>query len=613
MLVNPAREASAHAYLDRSEPAADSVVATAPAEAQLWFTEPLESQYTSAELYDVEGQKIETGPSEVSADDTHLLILPLPGDLPDGTYTIAWRNVSAADGHPAEGFFSFTTGTADNLQLPAPPATVDFGGPPTAVAAIGNWLTLLGIMGVLGLLVTFSWVVGGSSAEAEIGQWSRVWRIIRWLIIVGVGVAVAGSLVDLIDQTLTVTSSLSLTNVSDLIRTSNFGQLWLARVAGLGIVLLGTILLTRAEKIPQPFDRRLLTFFALLPIAAFALNSHAAAIGEGRLAAIVADFAHIVGGGVWIGGLIAIGALLISLRKVGSDDRRSALADALPRFSTLFIASVIIIVVSGIYASWLQVGNLTALTETDYGKLLVLKVLLVLVMAALGAYNLLRVEPRLRQQSSRVQHLRRTVRTEVAIGVIVLLITGLLISLPTARGEIAASSGRISETFSEDGAKAMLTISPGAVGANRFTVDVRGIDLPDDTVLLMRIESEDQSLGGLQEISLERDGERRFESVGSQLSVAGEWDIELIIRRPDTADWRASSTIELGTEPPSSNVPAEAPRFDGVLGAISSILFFLAIPALIICVRMAKRQTLVMAGLQLMFVSLAGLLISLVI
>ncbi len=144
---------SAHAFLDRSDPEQNAIVPASPDAVRLWFTEPLEEQYSAARLYDVQGNKVETSDSYVDDNDPSLLVLPISTDLERGTYTVAWRNISASDGHPSEGLLTFTIGSGRDVQLPAPPETPDFGGPPTFVEAIGRWLALLGAAGVVGILI----------------------------------------------------------------------------------------------------------------------------------------------------------------------------------------------------------------------------------------------------------------------------------------------------------------------------------------------------------------------------------------------------------------------------------------------------------------------------
>jgi copper transport protein len=352
----------------------------------------------------------------------------------------------------------------------------------------------------------------------------------------------------------------------------------------------------------------LLAVLALLTLIPIALTSHAAAIGTGARAATVADGLHLAAGSVWVGGLLAMATLLVSLRGQPGAQRRAVLGDVIPRFSTLAIASVLLLVASGFYATWLQVGNLTALVETDHGVTLLLKLILVLVMLGLGALNLLILTPRLASAAASGYEFGRTVLSEALLGVVVLLLVGILTSLPTARGEIEASSGRLTRQLSDSGTTAQLIISPGAVGANRYTVDVEpGVELPPSSALFLRLRSSGGELTGLSEIELQRTGAQRFEASGSELSVVGSWEIEAILRRPDRPDWRSTSAAEIGVEAPHAARPGDAVRFAGSAGGVSMLAALLGVPALAAGLRMPRRRALLIAGGCLLLAGCAGL------
>ena len=365
VLAAPPERASAHAFLERSEPAANDVLPEPPAEVLMWFTEPLEPAYTGAQLFDVRGDLVDTPEAVVDPDVPHHLRLPLPADLEPGTYTVAWRNISTADGHPTEGFFAFTIGTEADVAVPAAPVSQDFGGPPTWVEAAGRWLVFLGLMAPFGIVLTAGWVLAPG--------WllKRAWPRLRVLALVCLGLALAGSVILLVDQALTVESSFSLGTAGDLLADSRFGRYWLLR-AGAGIALAGGLFLTRRLGAAPRWQRLGLLALAALPLLPISLNSHAAAVGEGDEAAIASDVVHMLAGGAWIGGLLALAVALYLLRGAAAGERRAALGVVIPRFSTLAIASVLVLVASGLYATWLQVGNLDALRETDHGRTLAL-------------------------------------------------------------------------------------------------------------------------------------------------------------------------------------------------------------------------------------------------
>ena len=108
LLITP-NGASAHANFTSAEPAPNSELETAPDRIIIWFTEPLEPALSNIQVLDATGQRVNLDNSEV--DDLNPLVMSVGlGDVPDGTYTVAWKNVSTVDGHRARGSFVFAVG-----------------------------------------------------------------------------------------------------------------------------------------------------------------------------------------------------------------------------------------------------------------------------------------------------------------------------------------------------------------------------------------------------------------------------------------------------------------------------------------------------------------------
>jgi copper resistance protein C len=97
----------AHAHLDRTSPPPDSTVRMAPDEVTLWFTQKLEPSFSSAEVHDSSGARVDRGAHVDEADPTLLHVTLTP--LPPGTYKVHWRVVSV-DTHRTEGDFNFRVG-----------------------------------------------------------------------------------------------------------------------------------------------------------------------------------------------------------------------------------------------------------------------------------------------------------------------------------------------------------------------------------------------------------------------------------------------------------------------------------------------------------------------
>ncbi|HLF59132.1 MAG TPA: copper resistance protein CopC [Alphaproteobacteria bacterium] len=104
----PVRPASAHAFLDRAEPAVGSTVAAAPKSVRLWFSERLEPAFSSVHVENAAGEDVDRGDLAVDPHDRTVIGVSLK-PIPPGTYKVRWRAVSV-DGHATEGDFVFTVG-----------------------------------------------------------------------------------------------------------------------------------------------------------------------------------------------------------------------------------------------------------------------------------------------------------------------------------------------------------------------------------------------------------------------------------------------------------------------------------------------------------------------
>ncbi len=208
-----------------------------------------------------------------------------------------------------------------------------------------------------------------------------------------------------------------------------FGRLWVWRL-GLAIALAALLLAigrsTSGRRTLRLAVGALLVAAAYL--AALAWTGHAAA---GPPAQFVSDVAHLIAAGAWLGALPGLAVLL------GSALPPEVTAQVTRRFSTLGVLSVGTLVVSGVGNAWYLVGDLPALIGTTYGRLLLAKLALFAAMVALAAVNRFSLTVRLQTQHtsdlSASRSLRRNATLEIAAGMMVLAIVGLLgITVPAA-------------------------------------------------------------------------------------------------------------------------------------------------------------------------------------
>jgi putative copper export protein len=211
------------------------------------------------------------------------------------------------------------------------------------------------------------------------------------------------------------------------------GKIWLARE------LYGAALLLAMWPLPKKNVSRkvvcLLVVLALPLVAARSLTSHAAAVRDDAVIALIADAIHLIATALWAGGLVA-------LWRIFYFDRQNHLSAALTaqvvqRFSRLALASVLLLFVTGAYQSWIHVGSVNILLNTQYGNVLALKVALFLAMLAFGALNFLSTKAQLCQlanignpKDKITQRAFKRIGAESLLGLIIFSVTGLLTVLP---------------------------------------------------------------------------------------------------------------------------------------------------------------------------------------
>jgi copper transport protein len=531
----------------------------------------------------VDGEPVPETRATIAPDDDHQLVVTLPADLPAGGYTVAWRNLSAADGHTLEGFFGFSVGAtaADGV------ATMGVASASSRPAqALSRGLALLGLAMLLAIApVTLA--VLAPAGRAVDGLADRLWAILRRYAVVATVFAMLASLAALAAQAVTIAPDLAvLAAIAETLTGTRYGRLWIARILLLGCcaaAVLGALWTRLVWRRGLLFVATLLALVAPLP---FSLLSHAAAQTEGARAAVAADALHLLAATIWGGGLFLLAAVLVpALRPFPVSSWREALRVAFPRFTALALAAWSVLLLSGLYSAWLQVGTIAALRETPYGQTLLLKGALLLPILVLAALHLILGRRGVAGQSAR--RVAVTVTLEAFLAVAVLLVVGRLIGLEPARAVLASRTPTelalpLRFDTKEGPRAATLALSPGAPGSNTFTLDVAGGPLPTGAEGVLRFALPAQAIGA-QELRLPRTAPNRFAAAGSELSLAGAWQIEAIVREIGAFSWSTDTTLVLTPAPPPPPERNPAPRF-GPAGAVGMLLLAAGMMGLVVAV-----------------------------
>jgi putative copper resistance protein D len=228
------------------------------------------------------------------------------------------------------------------------------------------------------------------------------------------------------------------------ITQTQFGILWTWR---LGLMLLFTIANLFARRKRRAFLWSSCAWqYAGLIIATTLLASitwagHAGAtIGAERPIHLTVDSAHLIAAGLWPGGLLPLTLVLLQACRSSELSLLLAAGAITRRFSALSLLVVAALAATGLTNSYFLVGSLRALVTTGYGRLLMLKVLLFVIMIGFGACNLLRFKPQLAlaneqnaKQRDVLRKLMRNVIAELCIGTLIVIIVGALGASPPPR------------------------------------------------------------------------------------------------------------------------------------------------------------------------------------
>jgi putative copper resistance protein D len=173
--------------------------------------------------------------------------------------------------------------------------------------------------------------------------------------------------------------------------------------------------------------------------AAIAWTGHAGStLGQTGNLHLTADALHLVAAASWIGGLVSLAVLLAAARRHHSVTWVSLARDATMRFSMLGIVSVATLLATGVVNAWILVGSFHALLITEYGQLLMLKVVVFAAMLVFAAVNRFCLTPRLAVSSGNeprlevLRQLERNSAIEIALGLAIFAIVGLLGTLHPA-------------------------------------------------------------------------------------------------------------------------------------------------------------------------------------
>ncbi|MFL6138407.1 MAG: copper resistance CopC/CopD family protein [Frankiaceae bacterium] len=369
--------ARAHAELIDSDPANGARLARPPALVTLLFDEQVQVRPGALRVLGSEGGDVATGEPFHPDGDPARVSVRLRRGLPDGSYVVRYAAVSA-DGHPIGGAAAFVVGDGPLIDASGAPTDARGTDPVVGAAyAASRWVAFCGLAGLGSLVfVAACWragathprvrrLVGGAWLAASAGSVATLLLQGPYGARRGIGAALSG---DLLGDTLALP-------VGKVLMLRLVALVALAWVAAGMTGLLGTPA-RDAVGGGRPAETAGL-LIALPLLGGFAGAGHAES-GSQPTAVVISNMIHVGAMATWVGGLLTLALVMLP----GAPQRD--LAAALPPFGRLATWSVAVVVGTGCYQAWRQVGSLPATWETGYGRLLLAKIAGVMTVCLLG-------------------------------------------------------------------------------------------------------------------------------------------------------------------------------------------------------------------------------------
>ncbi|MEA3055644.1 MAG: copper transport protein [Actinomycetota bacterium] len=543
LLLGLAPSASAHAQLESTTPAAGSILNTAPDTIELSFSEHV--TVDSVKVIDAGRHRVDTG--KTTKLDGRTVRAALKPKLPDGGYVVAWRVVSA-DSHPIGGGFTFRVGSSSTALDPSLVQNLLAG--TKAPRSLGVVYGLVRFVLFSGLLL----LVGGAAFVAmlwpEGASRDRVRTILWWsLDVVAVTTALGLGLQGASVGGLGLLDALKPSVIGDTLGTS-FGHVWLARLL---LLMPAAVLLQSIDRVRTSAWRAAAAVVGIALVTTPALSGHADT-GRWVAWATLFDVAHVGSGAVWLGGLTML--LAVVLRTDVTEAR-----DVTERFSAVAFGAVSVVVVTGTFQSFRQLGSLDGF-DTTYGHLLIVKVVLVLTLLGVASLTRSALHGRLPigdlepvgagpgaqhvEEHDVITVLRRLVAAEVVIAILVVAVTSLLVDANPS-GALAARGGPFDQTHVVSDALVNVVVVPGVVGPTDIHLYVDnpagGLTQPVGVTATLSLPS-----GGVTGIDVPfvTAGPKHWTANDVDVPIAGTWQLEVEVLLTDIDKATTTFNVPIG-------------------------------------------------------------------
>jgi copper transport protein len=526
LFLAPAAPASAHAVLQSTSPAANSVVPSPPPEVVLTFSEGVRQVPDKIHVVAPDGSRADTGTPEFAGATVRI---PLKPSGANGTYLVNYRVISA-DSHPVAGAFTYSVGAPSAAPTDSDASVTEESTFLRIAFPVVKYLGYAGLVLLIGpaMVLALLWPQRLSRARP-----SRL----AWL---GLGLVALSTVGDLFLQAPYSTGGGYFDGAAlrDVLG-STFGTAHLIRIGVLAAAafLLRPLLSGRSGVA----DRGLLVVLGVIGLATWPISGHPGA-SPVPVVSVVVDMAHLAGMAVWLGGLVMLAAFLF---RQAAPRELGAILPVWSRWATLAVTTLFL---AGVVQALVEISTVNALFTTAYGQLIIAKV--VLFAAVIGVAGFSRNQVRKRAAPDDPRPLRRAVLIEVAGIAVVLALTSVLVQTTPAR---TASANATATTQPAAYYSAMITTSPKL----NLQVDVDPAQQGNNDIHLYAYTKDNQpqvvvewtgtaSLpsAGIEAIDIPLLGLAPTHASGAiQLPRPGQWELKFVVRISDIDQATVTATV----------------------------------------------------------------------
>jgi copper transport protein len=518
-VLAPAQHASAHAILLTSAPAPSAVLDQSPTEIALFFNEFVDTVFGKIRILDSSGNDVQTVKPIRDASNQSIVRAPI-SPLEPGTYVVIWR-IASSDSHPVQGSFSFQIGnTSADVSAIRNGQLLERHGLARLFDVI-RWVTYLGIVLLIGGIGLLQAVrtdrLSPRSTLALMGGWAFA-AIGTLEGLVAYGPHISGY---------KIYKAVDLSLLSETL-TTQYGKMQLARLVLLGVIgALITVIQFRGT-----WWWKIGAWASLVGVTlTLSLAGHPVATNPVALS-VGLDMLHVLAVSLWVGPLL----IIVYDRNMWLATDESTSAPSLRWFSQTAGFAVPVIVLTGTLQAWLMLDGFGQILDSRYGRTLIVKVCLVIVLIALGAVSRVAMQ---RKQSGSLQ---QSMGIEVLFGLVILAITSTLVAMPP-KGEIEPAP--LSSTIFQGQMFVELALTSARVGQSEVHVVIARAD---GTIVQISAATARMSMPSRNipngPIVLAETRPNHFSGV-TEFAYSGEWIVEILVKETASSTTLFKIAVEI--------------------------------------------------------------------